>query len=486
LIQAHHPVIFLETIEEERAEVLLEHVASELDLLYAVWAPHRGITHQMVGTAIDNTEEPGACLAHIHEAKGETLYYLRGFVPSLQDGVVRERLKEVYRALWKHRGAVVLSGPGSFELPDDIGRLATIVRLEPPTDKEYHQYLSAMLRSLRQREEIRVHIDSLDVGRLIQQLRGLTFFEVKKVMTAAIAESWTLDRTVIARVLEAKKEIIRRSGVLEYTPSEQGLKDIAGLERLKAWLRKRKSVFADPKRAAEFGLSPPKGLMLLGVPGCGKSLSAKAVACEYELPLVRLDPGALYTKFVGETEKNLRLAIQTAESMAPVVLWIDEIEKAFRPDGSGGDSGLSQRVFGTFLSWLQDKSDAVFVIATCNDISGMPPELMRKGRFDEIFFVDLPGAASRRGIFCVHLERRKRDPQKFDLDALVEASDGFSGSEIEQAVVSSLYAAYAEDTELATHHVLAELAETRPLSVTMAERIESLREWARDRTASAD
>lgn len=486
LIKAHHPIIFLETIEEERAEVLLEQVARDLSLVYATWTPHRGLTHPGFGTEIEGTREPARCLEHIVGSRTESLFLLKGFLSFLGDVEIRERLKEVHTALWRHRGAVLLTGGGAYELPDDVVRLVTTVALEPPTDLEYHQFLNEMLRLLRERNAVAVKGDSIDVGRLIKQLRGLTFFEVHKVMTQAIAESWTLDRRVIKRVLDAKKEIIRRSGVLEYTAAEETMYDVAGLVRLKKWLRKRKAVFANPEKASEFGLSPPKGLMLLGVPGCGKSLSAKAVASEYGLPLVRLDPGKLYTKYVGDTEKNLRRAIQTAESMAPVVLWIDEIEKAFQPDSSGADSGVSQRVFGTFLSWMQDKAEGVFVIATCNDITGLPPELLRKGRFDEIFFIDLPSKTSRQAIFAVHLGRRKRDAAAFDLAQLAEASEGFSGAEIEQAIVAALYAAYAEDHELTVAHILTELRETRPLSVTMAEKIAALRAWAKDRTLKAD
>ncbi|MEM9696430.1 MAG: AAA family ATPase, partial [Myxococcota bacterium] len=303
--------------------------------------------------------------------------------------------------------------------------------------------------------------------------------------TQAIAESWSLDRRAIDRALEAKKEVLRRTGVLEYSPAEHSLDDVAGLDHLKRWLKRRRAVFEDPKKAAEFGLSAPRGILLLGVPGCGKSLSAKAVAREYGLPLIRLDPSRLYAKYVGETEENFRRATQTAEAMAPIVLWIDEIEKGLGPTGGSNDGGVSQRVFGSFLSWLQDKKDGVFVIATSNDVSELPPELLRKGRFDEIFFVDLPGADVRRAIFELHLARRGRDPSRFDLDSLVVAADGFSGSEIEQAIVSALYAAYDRGRSLETEDIAGELAVTKPLSVTSAESIAQLRSWAKGRAVSA-
>ncbi len=485
LLSAHHPLLYLETNEEERAEALLEHVADHLDLLFLTWMPTKGLMHALVDHPLEGTVSASGCLEHIAGSRTEALYHLKGLAPLLEsDESLRAQLRQVHQALWQHRGAVVFTGSAQSELPADIVRLMTTVKLAPPTDLEYHRFLSDLLRDLRSRRTVRVQLTAADVSRLIQQLRGLTFFEVKKIVTQAIAETWTLDPHTIKKVTEAKTEALRRTGVLEYSPADHSLDDIAGLGALKAWLRRRRPVFEDPARAKEFGLSPPRGIVLLGVPGCGKSLSAKAVAREYELPLIRLDPARLYTKYIGETEENLRRAIQAAEGMAPIVLWIDEIEKGLG-HGSGGDSGVSQRVFGTFLSWMQDKPDGVFVIATCNDVSELPPEMLRKGRFDEIFFVDLPRVDARREILALHLARRGRDATGFELDTLAEAAEGFSGSELEQAIVSALYAAYAEDAELSTAHILHEIQTTRPLSVTSAEKIERLRQWADGRAVPA-
>jgi len=293
-----------------------------------------------------------------------------------------------------------------------------------------------------------------------------------------------LNRDDLAEVLVEKRRIIQNSGVLEYFPCDRSMSDIAGLTHLKTWLKKRKAAFADPQKAIDFGLTPPKGLLLLGVQGCGKSLCAKAVAQEWRLPLIRLDPSNLYQKYYGESEKNFARAVRTAEEMAPIVLWVDEIEKAFGQDEK--DSGTSGRVFATFLSWLQEKDESVFVIATANDISKLPPELLRKGRFDEIFFVDLPRREVRSEVFAIHLRSRGREVGDFDLEALADAADGFSGAEIEQAVVSSLYTAFSREAELTTELLLEEIQLTRPLSVTMAEKIEHLRAWAGDRAVLAD
>ncbi|HEV2131942.1 MAG TPA: AAA family ATPase, partial [Longimicrobiaceae bacterium] len=286
-------------------------------------------------------------------------------------------------------------------------------------------------------------------------------------------------------VVETKTAVVEREGLLEYYPVEESMAEVAGLDGLKGWLAKRRMILADPERARQYGLPFPKGVLLLGVPGCGKSHSAKAVSTEWGLPLLKFDPAGLYNKYIGETEKNFKRAIGTAEKLAPVILWIDEIEKAFASSGEGEDGGVSRRLLGSFLSWLQERGGDVFVVATANDVTRLPPELLRKGRFDEVFFVDLPGAKARRAIFEIHLRRRGQDPTRFDLARLVEATEGFSGAEIEQVIVSGLYTAFASHAELSDRILLEEIAATRPLSRVMPERIAALREWARERTVAA-
>jgi len=370
-----------------------------------------------------------------------------------------------------------------LDLSPALEHLFTPLKLEAPSLQAYHAFVQAVLRDLANRLHIEVKLSSVDVSQLLAALHGLTFFEVRKIITQAVIEDGVLGREDLAAVLQAKRQIIERSGVLEYFPHEHDMGDVAGLRHLKDWLRKRQAAFEDPGRAKAYGLSPPKGLLLIGVQGCGKSLCAKAVAAEWKLPLIRLDPSNLYNRYVGETERNLRRAIKLAEQMAPVVLWIDEIEKSLSQEDA--DGGPAQRLFGTFLAWLQDKKENVFVIATANDISKLPPELMRKGRFDEIFFVDLPQEEARKRILEIHLERRKRDPAKFDIARLVERTKGFSGAEIEQAVVSSLYTAFSREEDLTTEALVEEIELTKPLSVTMAERIAALRDWAKDRAVFA-
>ena len=315
-------------------------------------------------------------------------------------------------------------------------------------------------------------------------VQGLTYLEVKKVMTQAMLDDGILDAGVFESVLAAKRALVERTGVLEYFPSGERLEHVAGLTVLKHWLEQRAVAFLDPARAQAFGLSPPRGILLLGVQGCGKSLCAKAVAAAWQLPLLRFDPSLIFDRFVGQTERNMAQAMRVAERLAPVVLWIDELEKAFSQGDE--DGGVSARLLGSFLAWMQERQRAVFVIATANDITRLPPELLRKGRFDEIFFVDLPDRDARSVIAAIHLTRRKRQPSDFDLERIADASAGFSGAEIEQAVVSALYDCFSRKEQLSTDAIVGEISRTRPLSVTMAEKVQALRDWALHRAVAAD
>ena len=326
-----------------------------------------------------------------------------------------------------------------------------------------------------------------DQDRLLANLQGLTLAEAEKLLTRLIVEDGRLDADDIRRAVEAKRALgCERDGLLEYQPSAQSLEGIADLTRLKEWLGKRRRFMEDPQRAAEFGLEFPRGVLLVGVPGCGKSLCAKAVAAAWSLPLVKLDPGALYDKYIGETEQNFRKAMGSAERLAPLVLWIDEIEKAFAAGGGDEDGGVSQRVLGSFLSWLQERRGDVFVVATANDVQRLPAELLRKGRFDETFFVDLPDEAARGAILAIHLRRRKQAPEGFDLPRLARDSQGYSGAELEQVVVSALYTAFSAGGPLTGELLFAELRQMPPIASTAREKVAFLREWAAGRTVPAN
>jgi SpoVK/Ycf46/Vps4 family AAA+-type ATPase len=485
LIRANHPLIVLESEELERADPLVRWVADRLGLPFVGWAPQRGLYRpDVAGFAAPGSDDAGKCLDFIRAARSDSVYFLDGFMPRLHDDGIAYKLAQIAHQLSDNRGAVVLSAH-AVDLPAPLQRLATVMRLATPTREQYYDFVKMLLEDLRRRGPIRVQLTGEDVVRLLAGLNGLTLFEVKKVLTKVVVEDGAFTAEDIPRIAAAKKEIVERSGVLEYFAAEERMTEVAGLRTLKDWLQKRKAAFSEPTRAERFGLTPPRGVLLLGVQGCGKSMCAKAIAREWGLPLLRLDPSNLYNKYFGESEKNLRRATRTAEAMAPVVLWIDEMEKAFAQGGSD-DAGTTTRIFGTFLSWMQDKQPGVFVVATCNDISKLPPELVRKGRFDELFFLDLPGPEARKAILEVHLTRRGRAPSAFALDALAARMDGFSGAEIEQVIVSALYAAFAQDQELHDGHIEQEALRTIPLSVSMAEQVAALRAWADGRAVRAD
>jgi AAA+ superfamily predicted ATPase len=484
LVKSRYGLIVIDSVEEERIATLLRLLADRMSLGLFTWSRSKGLRRDGNANAVYGTTDPEQLLAHLAASQVPAVYQLDGFGALLENGALADRLKDVAMEYGTRPGAIFLSG-GGLALPEHLRRLAATVRLPPPDADAYRTLLDHLLRDLGQRTRVRVDIAEGDVQRLLNNLRGMTLLEAEKLLTKAIVEDGRLGHDDISHVIAAKKEIVEREGVLEYYPVEETMAEVADLAGLKEWLGKRKNILTDPEKAARFGLSFPKGVLLIGVPGCGKSLCAKAVAMEWGLPLLKLDPGALYNKYIGETEKNFKRAVGTAERLAPCVLFIDELEKAFA-SGGGEDGGVSQRVLGTFLSWLQDRKGDVFTVATANDVSRLPAEFLRKGRFDEIFFVDLPGADARDAIARIHLRKRNQAADGIDLGAVVAATDGFSGAEIEQVVVSALYTAFNGGSALTTDLLLAEAGATRPLSVTMAERVAGLRAWAEGRTVRAN
>ncbi len=484
LMKSRQGLIVLDTLEEERVLTLLRLLADRMSLPLFLWSRTKGLRRDGFDNAVYGTTDPAQALAHIGASDVHALYYLAGVEPLLQDAGYAERLREVAAQLASQPGAIVLSG-AAVELPAAARRLAATVTLPVPGIDEFRTLLQRILRDMQHGQDA-VALTTEEETRLLEGLRGLTLLEAEKVLTRAIVEDGRLTADDIAHVIRAKKEIVEREGVLEYYPAEEALAAVAGLSGLKEWLAKRTHIIRSPEQAAAFGLTFPKGLLLIGVPGCGKSLAARAVANEWGLPLLRMDPGALYNKYIGETEKNFRRACEVAEKVAPCVLFIDEIEKAFAGTGSGEDGGVSQRVFGSFLSWLQERRAPVFTVATANDVQRLPPELLRKGRFDEVFFVDLPDAAARGEILALHLARRKQDPAAFDLDALAAATAGFSGAELEQVIVAALYTAFAAQQPLTMEALLGEARSTRPLAQVMHEKVSALRAWAAERTVPAN
>jgi SpoVK/Ycf46/Vps4 family AAA+-type ATPase len=410
---------------------------------------------------------------------------LRDFHPFLRDHTVVRRLREAAFGLEASNKTVILLGP-VLKIPQELEKEITVVDFELPSVDQLGALLEEIVTSAGQHGAIQVNLDRRQRGRLVQACLGLTANEAANAVAKAIVQAGgRLDGDAVEAVTAEKQQIIRKSGLLEFYSSEEQLANVGGLDILKEWLRKRVRAFGDEARA--FGLPEPKGILLVGVQGCGKSLVAKSVANSWRLPLLRLDVGRLFSSLVGSSEENLRTAIRVAESIAPVVLWVDEIEKGFSGVGSSNmsDAGTAARVFGSFITWLQEKRAPVFVIATANLVGQLPPELVRKGRFDEIFFVDLPSAAERAEIWRIHLVKRNRDPGQFDLHTLAMASDGLSGAEIEQAVIAGLYEAFDKGRPLEMADLLDVLQDTVPLSQMMQEEIGALRAWAKQRARPA-
>jgi len=484
LVNSLHPIITVETSEESRVEGLAAEVAAELDIPFFTWSVTAGLVRRGTDQAIYETEDPDKALHNIALMRGDAIFLLRDFARYLEQDRILRRMRELASSFRDVRRSIILSAP-VLKIPPELQDDAVIFHFALPDTNHYLKVVQAVIAQASA-QRIKSELDQTGPRQLAQSLAGLTLDEARRTLTKCILARRRIDAALITEVLEAKRTSLKQEGVLEYLKSDQSFRDVAGLANLKEWLRKRRGAFTPEGK--QFGLDPPKGVLITGVQGCGKSLCARAVAGEWNLQLARLDAGALYDKFIGESEKRLRKSLEVAEQLAPLVLWIDEIEKGFAATASSADvdAGLTQRILATLLTWLQDRKSAVFLVATSNNISALPPELLRKGRFDEIFFVDLPDAAARAELFRIHLQRRGREPAQFDLPALAAASDGFSGAEIEQAVASGMYTAFAAQQQLSTDVLLGELRTTRPLSVTRREDIARLRAWAADRAVSAN
>jgi ATPase family associated with various cellular activities (AAA) len=481
LILSRHPAIALETAEEERADTLLAAVAVETRLTVFQWTITHGLMRMPGDQAVYGTTDPAHMLAAVSELDDGGLYVLKDFDAHLSDAATSRAFRELlehFAAPTRH-STVVLVG-AAVELPAEIEPQVVRYELRLPDRGEYRVAIGTVVESLRLGGSAEVSITAADYEAFAGALSGLTLGQARQAIAQVAIEDGRLSADDLSRVVDIKARALRNDSLLEYSPVADNTFQLGGFAGLRHWLERARLAFGP--EAAQLNLPAPKGIMLVGVQGCGKSLAAKVIAREWQLPLLKLDAGRLYDKFVGESEKNLRRSLRTAESMAPVVLWIDEIEKGMAPSGGqDADGGLSRRLFGTFLTWLQEKRADVFLVATANDLSALPPELLRKGRFDEIFFVDLPDATEREAILRIHLALRKQDPDSLDLQRIVAAADGFSGAELEQVVIVSLLQALQEHRPLDTQLVLDELAATVPLSVSRHEDIERLRALARER-----
>ena len=480
LFDSPYPLVLVETKDEGRLLEMIRAEAERRTTPVWLWSSASGLARDGFDPQYE-TQNPRTALAFVADTSGSGVFVFADAHSALMDPVVVRAVKEAAHTAGPGR-TIVLTAP-SYKIPPELEGIAVAWKHQPPNEDELTSLVARTISRLGTRG-IPVTLDTAAERSLVASLKGATMAEAERLIQQAVLDDGRLGPNDIGFVRHQKFAALGSDGVLELVESEQRtLDDVGGLDGLKKWLRLRGSTVGSD-RAAALGIDAPRGVLLTGVPGCGKSFVSKTLAGTWGLPLLLLDPARLYRKFVGESEQRLESALDTASAMAPAVLWIDEIEKGFASSGEG-DGGVSTRVLGTFLRWLQDRPDGVFVIATANDVSALPPELLRKGRFDEVFFVDLPGAGARSAIFKGQLESRGHDPARFDLSKLVELTGGFSGAEIEAIVVGALYRAFGADEEPTTEELVAEVESTIPLSVSRAEDVAALRRWADGRAIRA-
>jgi ATPase family associated with various cellular activities (AAA) len=484
LFRSRHPLVVCETVEEKRFEALVRAVAGPLDLPVWTWSAASGLSPCHPADQ-PKTIDLSVALRHVRAASEDGVWLLKDPQAHLENPATLRALRETAQSFEGSGRTIVLVGP---QLPGKPELEEITVRFEfdlPGTEELRELVTQTIRRTARDSPGTKVALSPDDVEGLVSDLSGLSLFEAERALARAIVEDNALTPADRPRIRESKKTLVEGGGLLEFVPAPEGMDQIGGLSRLKKWIATRRVGFLPAP--GQKPLDPPKGILLLGVQGCGKSLAAKAVAASWQLPLLSLDAGRLLAPYIGESERNLRDALKRVERMAPCVLWIDEIEKAFvSVRSTESDGGVSKRLLGALLTWMQERAAHVFLVLTANSVHELPPEMVRKGRVDEIFFIDLPGTAARGEIFRLHLERRGEASSRFNLGPLAEASAGFSGAEIEQAVVSALYEARAAGVPLDTAGVLVALRSTRPLSVVRAESIAALRAWAAGRCVPGD
>ena len=501
LINSSTPIVVMETVEEVQALRLVHAACSDLSLPIYEWTIADGlvrsgsesgvplrttlaaVSHDGLApkTAMYNTTDPVQALANLETMTIEAVFVLKDFHRHMENPVVVRRLRDVGQKFSANRRTLVLTAP-AIEMPAELASLVEYLDLPLPDRDRLREIIRETYTRMAGTHTLKLQLDANGVDLMAGNLRGLTEEAAERAISQTVVARLSLSPECITDVLDAKKALLKRSEMLEFVDTTDDISSVGGLDNLKHWLSQRRGSWEDSAR--QFGLDPPKGVIILGVQGCGKSLCARAVAGEWKLPLVKFDTAAVYDKFIGETEKRIQKVFRVAEGLAPCVLWIDELEKVFAgsgPDSASADAGVSSRLLASFLSWMQDRKAA----ATCNNVTVLPPELIRKGRFDELFFVDLPDAAERKQIFAIQLTKRKRNLADYDLDQVAAAAEGFSGAEIESSVQIALFAAFAQKQELRTEDLLTALLSTVPLSITRAEEIAGLCAWAKDRAVWA-
>jgi SpoVK/Ycf46/Vps4 family AAA+-type ATPase len=481
LIRSDRPLVTIQTFEEAYALELVREAGGPTGSLQ-IWTVLSGVYDGILENTepVADTTNPAAALYYLGYKNPAQVVCLVDMAAHLEDPVVMRGLRDLVSAAEARSGTVIMVDHVE-KLPGVVAAHATKLELSLPDEDELEKIVRETVLRIHVKAPFKIELTKKQLTSLVSNLRGLTRRQAAQVVSDVVHDDQKLNEDDIERVMQLKQEYVQSGGMLEFTRSPTSMDEIGGMKRLKQWLSAR-------ERALDsIDMDKPRGVMLLGVQGAGKSLCAKAIATAWRRPLLRMDVGALYDKYIGESERRLRATLHQAELMSPIVLWIDEIEKAFASSASQStDGGLSRRMFGTLLTWMQEHRSAVFLVATANDIEALPPELLRKGRFDEIFFVDLPQVDARRAIFEIHLRRRGLKVARFEMDELLAASDGYSGAEIEQAIISSRHEASAKSCVVDTGLLVQTLSQSPPLSVTMAERMGELRAWSRGRCVPAD
>jgi hypothetical protein len=483
LLRSRFPIILIESHEEPRILEVLARTCNLENQVLMTWSITSGIRRHGRDEAIYQTNDLLDALKHIDKTPQNGVYVMCDAHPGFKDPVSMRLIREIALSHYRTARTLVFLSPRLDDLPSEILRLSAHFRPTLPDREAIRAIVTEEARRHEKQTGEKPRGDRKALDMLIMHLLGMEQDDVRRLVRQALRDDGTIDADDVRRALEIKYEALGGGGTLGYEQSTVRFDDVGGLARLKHWISLRRSPFLDP---ASNQVDRPKGIVLLGVQGGGKSLAARAVAGEWGVPLMRLDFGTLYNKYYGETERNLRNAFAAAESMSPCVLWIDELEKGISTDSGEGDGGVSRRVLGSLLTWMSERKEPVFIVATSNDISQLPPELIRKGRFDEIFFVDFPSEAARAQIASIHLKKRGHDPKQFEVEGLARLAEGFSGAEIEQAIVAASFEARARGEALRAADILAEIERTRPLSVVMAEKIDALRAWASERAVYAD
>jgi len=491
LIRARFPIVWIVSQEEARVEALVNGLLTSnpkhSDKERLTWTISKGVRFAKDPGQQYGPENPIEALQFVAEYKNDepadkrrAVFLFKDLHPYLEDPTCERALRDMIADITPTGKTLIVISP-VLAVPESCKRQIAVIEWELPTVDELAELLDQFIDGLPEGFS-RLNGDREAVAKALQ---GLTEFQAQSVLSTAVIATGRLDGAAVEFIIQEKSRLIKESGLLEFIPPDENMAEIGGLDLLKDYVSKRRSAFSE--KAQSYGVQTPKGMLMVGVPGCGKSLASKTLSVMWDLPLIRLDVGALMGSLVGQSESNLRQALKVAESAAPAILWLDEIEKGLSGIKSSGmsDGGTTARVFGSLLTWMQEHTAPVYIVATSNDISALPPELLRAGRFDDVFWIDLPNAVERAEIWSIHIARVGRDASTFDLDALVEASAGYTGSEIEAAVGDALYIGFDDDREIATEDLVAAIENRVPLTETMREQISALREWAARRAKPA-